>query len=88
VNEKLKSALRAFVPEVLVHTGLIVAYLVTVLHFLGSWLYHLYKENRETYAVVALILIVVQGIFLEELAHALLKLIRPKEPSSGPSHQQ
>lgn len=82
MNGKLKSALRPFVGEAFVYTALLLVYFGAVVHLLGAWLYHLFLTERETYALTALMLIIAQGVFLEELTRVLLKLIKPKPPAS------
>jgi hypothetical protein len=72
----LKSLFKTFSVELLVYAVLVVAYFFLVLHFLGGWLYHLFKDERSWYAAMALILIVAQGIVLESVTRALLNLIR------------
>jgi hypothetical protein len=54
-------------------------YVVFVLHFLGGWLFRLFRSERPLYAVVSLVLIVGQGFVLEILARALLGLIKGKK---------
>lgn len=70
------ASLGLFVVELLVYIGLISAYLFVVIHFLGDWIIHLFNNNRSLYAIVALLLITVQGIVLERLTSALIWVIR------------
>lgn len=69
---------KSFSIELVVYGALVVAYFFLVLHFLGDWLYHLFREERKTYAAMALLLIIGQGIVLEILTRALLGFIRGK----------
>jgi hypothetical protein len=62
--------------ELLVYTVLVVGYFFLVLHLLGDWLDRLFLNDRAVYAVVALGLIVGQGVALELLTSTLLRLIR------------
>ena len=63
----------SFLLELVVYAGLVTGYFFLVLHFLGGALRILYETNKTTYAVVALALIVGQGVLLEVLTSALLR---------------
>jgi len=75
-RDSLRS-LKAFFLEFLVYTGLVLAYYFLVLHTLGNWLNHLFRENVQRYTGVALGLIILQGLVLEWVTRLLLGLIRP-----------
>ncbi len=68
------ASLRAFIAELVVFTGLVVAYSFGVLAFLAGWLRTLFEQNKPVYAVVALGLIVAQGVILDIVSALLLKL--------------
>ena len=55
---------------------LVTGYFFLVLHFLGGALQSLYETNKTTYAVVALALIIGQGVLLEVLSSALLRFVQ------------
>jgi hypothetical protein len=77
--QKLKIASRGlFLTELVAYAGFVLAYYVLVLHFLGDRLKQVFDENRIHYAILALALIVVQGVFLEMLTSRLLRVIRRK----------
>jgi len=58
---------------------LVTIYFFLVLHFLNDWLKKLFDQpNRTAYAVVALVLIVVQGVALEALTSWSLRAIQNK----------
>jgi hypothetical protein len=78
MNQKLGNVLRAFSLELPLYAVLMAAYVLLVLHFLGGWLFQLFRAERKLYAMVALLLIVVQGFVLEILSRALLGLIKGK----------
>ncbi len=78
MKKEIKAVFKLFSIELVVYAALVVAYFFLVLHFLGGWLYHLFREERKTYAAVALLLIIGQGIVLEILTRALLGFIRGK----------
>ena len=75
-RSKEPGSLGSFLIELVVYAVFVFAYFFLVLHFLGHWVKILSDQYRSLYAVVALALIVVQGIALEMLTTALLKLIR------------
>jgi hypothetical protein len=68
----------AFLTEVLVYTVFVLVYYWLVLHFSGGWLKRLFDEHRIVYAVVALVLILIQGAMLEALTAGLFRIIRRK----------
>ncbi|MDB6023067.1 MAG: hypothetical protein JWQ04_2924 [Pedosphaera sp.] len=76
MKKGLACLFKSFSVELPVYAVLVVAYFFLVLHFLGGWLYDLFKNDRRWYAVLALLLIVAQGVVLESLTRALLNLIR------------
>ncbi len=78
MKKEIKGIFKLFSIELVVYAALVVAYFFLVLHFLGGWLYQLFREERKTYAAVALLLIIGQGIVLEILTRALLGFIRGK----------
>jgi hypothetical protein len=69
----------SFLIELAVYAVFVFAYFLLVLHFLGNWVKHLFDQDRTLYATIALALIVFQGIILEMLTTALLKLIKRRE---------
>jgi len=71
-----RRTLLSFFAELVVYSGLIVAYFFLVLHFLGNWLEHLSKENIKLYAVVAIGLIIGQAVLLEWVTTFLFRLLR------------
>jgi cytochrome c biogenesis protein CcdA len=77
-RSEMKNSLRSFLIELLVYAVLVFAYFLLVLKYLGHWLFHLFHDERKTYAWVALGLIVVQGVVLEALTRLLLGIIKPR----------
>jgi hypothetical protein len=67
--------LRAFAVEMGVYAVLMAGYFFLVLHFAGNWLKELFDQHRTTYAVVALALIVAQGVLLEAVTTWLLRFL-------------
>lgn len=62
----------SFLLELVVYAALVTGYFFLVLHFLGGALRNLFETNKTTYAIVALALIIGQGVLLEMLTTALL----------------
>jgi hypothetical protein len=58
--------------ELGLYAVLVTGYFFLVLHFLGGALRNLFETNKTTYAIVALALIIGQGVLLEVLSTALL----------------
>lgn len=71
-------AVRSFLIELVVYAVLVVVYVVFVIGLLGEWLHGLYDHNKIVYAIVALLLIVCQGVVLETVTSLLMKLIRSR----------
>ena len=76
-NGKVQRASRSvtavsFLLELGLYAVLVTGYFFLVLHFLGGALRNLFETNKTTYAVVALALIIGQGVLLEVLTTALL----------------
>jgi NADH:ubiquinone oxidoreductase subunit H len=78
-RSKKSASLTSFLVELGVYAVFVFAYFFLVLHFLGGWLKHIFDQNKTTYAFVALGLIIVQGVGLEILTTALLRVIRSRE---------
>ena len=72
------ASLGSFLVELAVYGVFLFAYFFLVLHFLGGWLKGISDHNKTIYAIIALTLIVAQGVLLEMLTSALLKVIRRK----------
>ena len=76
MNEEEKSTLRYFLLEIAIYAALVTVYFYLALVFLGKWLDRLFLDNRKSYAIVALALIIGQGIVLEMVTSFLLRLIK------------
>jgi len=68
-----RTLLRNFAIEILVYGIMVVAYFFLVLRTIGPWLTDLYYSNLRVYAIVALVLIVVQAVFLEWITSFLIE---------------
>jgi hypothetical protein len=80
VSEGAEHKLRSFLVELAIYAGLVVGYFYAVLSLLGDWLKVLYDENKTAYAFAALGLIIGQGVVLETVTSALLRLIKSRLP--------
>jgi hypothetical protein len=64
--------------EIAIYALFVLAYYFLVLHFMGGWLKRLFDENKPAYAVVALALMVTQGLGLDLLTGWLFPIMRKK----------
>jgi hypothetical protein len=76
MKKEAVKTLRAFLIELIVYAGFVVAYFFLVLHFLGEWLQQLEVHHRYTYAAVAILLIIGQAVVLESVTTFLLRMLR------------
>lgn len=68
-----KLLIRNFVIELVIYGGLVTIYFFVVLRLLASPLSALFARNLPLYAVIGLVLIVVQAVLLESLTSYLLE---------------
>ncbi len=71
-------SIKAFLTEIAIYAGLVVGYFFLVLHFLNDWLKSIFDWSKGYYAVVALLVIIIQGIVLETITTFLMKVIGSK----------
>jgi len=64
---------RNFLLELLLYAALVVIYFILVLRWLGEPLLQMFHENLQLYAVVALVLIIVQGVALDAITSFLVE---------------
>jgi uncharacterized membrane protein len=76
MNKASAKSLRVFAVELAIYAVLVTAYFFLVLHLLGGWLYRLETQHRITYAVIALLLIAGQAVFLDAVTTLLLRFLR------------
>jgi uncharacterized membrane protein (DUF106 family) len=76
LTPELRRLIRNFIIELVVYGVLIVVYFFMVLSLLTGTLTVLFTENPVLYAVLALVLIVLQGVFLEWVTSFLLDQIK------------
>ena len=71
--EESRKLLRNFIIELAVYGVLVVVYFLVVLQSIGDWLTSLYYNNLTVYAILALMLIVVQAVILEKVTAFLIE---------------
>lgn len=72
----VRKLIRNFIIELVVYGVLVVVYFFVVLRLLTGTLTTLFTENLVLYAVLALLLIVLQGVFLDWVTSFLLDQIK------------
>ena len=75
-RSEMRTLVRNFLIELVVYGALVVGYFVVVLRWLGEPLVQLFDTNLVVYAVLALVLIIFQGVALEAVTSFLIKLLR------------
>lgn len=70
--------LRSSVLHLAVYSVLLLSYFFLVLRFLADWLRELFQHHRVEYALVAIVLMIVQAAGLETVSYGILRLIRGK----------
>ncbi len=78
MENKPSHTFRAFLIELLVYGSRVLVYVFFVVALLDRWLQALYDHSKPRYAVVALVLIIGQGVVLEMVTSFLLRLVRPR----------
>jgi hypothetical protein len=67
--------IRNFVLEMIVYSALLLVYFLTILRILGNWLFDLFNNNLLVYAIVGLMIMLIQGVVLEWLTSLLIRLL-------------
>ena len=75
-KSKLRRLIINFIIELIIYSILVVAYFYLVLRYLGVFLNDLYHNNLLVYAILGLILIVVQAVVLEAVTSFLVDRLR------------
>ena len=78
MKKKPDDSLKPFLIEIAIYAVLVVGYLFLVMSFLNRPLKTLFDHNKPIYAVVALLIIIIQGVILETVTTLLVKLVAPK----------
>ena len=77
-QKRSEPSLKAFVVQLAIFTALVVSYFFLVLSFFSHGLKELFDQNKLVYALVAWALMAAQGLVLEVIAAALLKVVETK----------
>lgn len=75
-----------FLIESFVYGIFVCGYLWALNRLLGEWLHRLFAAQRVGYAGVALLLVVAQGLLLEQLTHRLVRWILPPRSAAKKRH--
>jgi len=70
---------KTFFLELLLYAVLLVAYFVFVLHYLGGWFKELFDQDRDLFAVMALVVMIGQTVGLEIVSSFLIWFLRGKK---------
>jgi hypothetical protein len=76
VKLSLSILVRNFLFELILYGALVVGYFLLALRYLNDFLTRIFQENLLLYAFLALLLIVIQGVFLDSLTSFLLNKIK------------
>jgi hypothetical protein len=77
-QKESEPSLKAFAVDLSIFTTLVVSYFFLVLSFLSQWLKNIFDQNKLVYAFVAWAFIAAQGVMLEIIAAAILKVVGSK----------
>jgi hypothetical protein len=77
-QKRSEPSLKAYIIQLAIFAVLVVSYFFLVLSFLSQWLKGLFDENTLVYALVAWALIAGQGLVLEIIAAAVLKVVESR----------
>jgi hypothetical protein len=83
MNPKLKKVIKSFALELVIYGAAVIGYFFLVLHFMGSWLEQIFRNDRKTYALMSLLLMLGQGLVLEKLTRVLLNLVHGGKEEDG-----
>jgi hypothetical protein len=75
-KKEKQSTLRAFLVELVVYGIFVTGYFFLVLHYLAGWLQDLHLNHVKLYALMTIVLIIGQAVFLESVTTWLLRLLR------------
>jgi hypothetical protein len=76
--------LKAFALHLALYSALLFVYFLLVLRYWTSWLQNLFYHHRHAYAIVAILLMIVQAVGLEAISFAILKRVHGKNQGDSP----
>jgi hypothetical protein len=78
--------LKSSVLHLTLYSVLLLIYFLLVLRYWSGWLKDLFLQHRHEYAIVAILLMIVQAVGLEAISFSILKRVRGgRDESSGKS---
>ena len=75
-ESNVKMLLRNFIVELVIYGILVVLYFYFILRYLETYLTELFARNLTAYAIIGLLLIVLQGALLDAVTSFLLSQIK------------
>ncbi len=72
-DPSLRPLLISIAIEMLIYVPLVVVYFFLILIYAEAWLFDLYSQSKTWYALMALIVIVGQGVMMEALTSWLIR---------------
>jgi len=72
MNPRTRKRLHIFGIQMIIYAALVTIYLYLVWYYLGDWLVMLYHENITLYAIICLVFIVVQAVFLDSVTNFIM----------------
>jgi Kef-type K+ transport system membrane component KefB len=69
---------KTFALELIIYAVLVVAYFFFVLHYLSGWFKDLFDHDRQLFAIMALVVMILQTLGLELVSSTLVFLFRRK----------
>jgi hypothetical protein len=73
MNPETRKRLHRFGIQMVIYGVLVTIYLFLVWRYLREWLVMLYYENLILYAIICLVFIIVQAVFLDSVTNFIMK---------------
>ena len=73
MNPETRKRLHRFGIQMVIYGVLVTIYLFLVWRYLSEWLVMLYYENLILYAIICLVFIIVQAVFLDSVTNFIMK---------------
>ena len=72
MNPETRKRLHRFGLQMVIYGVLVTIYLILVWRYLKDWLVMLYNENLGLYAIICLVFIIVQAVFLDSVTDFIM----------------
>ena len=79
LSTKQSRDLKAFALHLSLYSVLLFVYFLLVLRFWTDWLKNLFFQHRHEYALVAILLMIVQAVGLEAISFSILRRVRGED---------